>query len=168
VAIAPLPDEWLLQAAPSKRPFLRLLSTQPDPVGPWAEPLRPVPILEVAPPADESVVRIKAGHRASTSVRVRRRRLALAVILVGIGIALALPVSALAGRPVSSGSDSGAGTPVATPLKPGTVYTVRAGDNLWSIATRLDPTGDPRIDVAQMAGETRSDTLMVGERIRLP
>ena len=39
----------------------------------------------------------------------------------------------------------------------GYVYVVRPGDTLWSIATRLDPSGDPRPLVAQLEAEVHGD-----------
>jgi len=78
------------------------------------------------------------------------------VLLVGLLGALAVPMSGLAGT-----------TPAAT-LTPGSTYTVRPGDTLWSIAVRLDPTGNPRTVVGQLVAETGSDTIVVGEHIRLP
>jgi nucleoid-associated protein YgaU len=48
------------------------------------------------------------------------------------------------------------------------VYTVKAGDTLWSIAERLDPSADPRPVVAELAKATGSDTVFPGERITLP
>jgi Tfp pilus assembly protein FimV len=72
--------------------------------------------------------------------------------------ALSVPMSALAGT---------GGAPAAS-LTPGSTYTVGPGDTLWSIALRLDPTGDPRSIVGQLAAETGSDTVVVGEQIRLP
>ena len=76
-------------------------------------------------------------------------------------VGLALPVSALGGKPVSEGA-------APAPLVAHTYYTVHPGDTLWSIATRLDPTGDPRPLVTQLATETGSDTVLVGEHIWLP
>ncbi|HXY46093.1 MAG TPA: LysM peptidoglycan-binding domain-containing protein [Acidimicrobiales bacterium] len=50
----------------------------------------------------------------------------------------------------------------------GYMYVVRPGDTLWSIATRLDPGGDPRSLVAQLAAEVPGGTLQPGARLRLP
>jgi Tfp pilus assembly protein FimV len=71
--------------------------------------------------------------------------------------ALAVPVSALAGT-----------NPATNPLVPGATYVVRSGDTLWSIAQRLDPTGNPGRLVSQMASETGSVTVVAGEHIVLP
>jgi hypothetical protein len=76
------------------------------------------------------------------------------VLLVGLLGALAVPISGLAGT-----------TPAT--LTAGTVYTVRPGDTLRSIALRLDP-GNPKTVVGQLAVETGSDAVVVGEHIRLP
>jgi nucleoid-associated protein YgaU len=50
----------------------------------------------------------------------------------------------------------------------GYVYVVRPGDTLWSIATRLQPGGDPRVIVAELESQVRGGTLMPGSRLRLP
>lgn len=50
----------------------------------------------------------------------------------------------------------------------GYLYRVRPGDTLWSITTELDPTGDPRPLVAELAGQLHGGTLLVGEQLRLP
>jgi hypothetical protein len=83
------------------------------------------------------------------------RRTALVGLLLGLLGALAVPISGLAGT-----------TPAT--LTAGTVYTVRPGDTLRSIAARLDPTGNPKMVVGQLASETGSDIVVVGEHIRLP
>jgi Tfp pilus assembly protein FimV len=77
---------------------------------------------------------------------------------MGLLGALAVPVSALAGT---------GGSP-ASALAPGSTYIVRPGDTLRSIAVRLDPSGNPRSIVGQLAAETGSDSVVVGEHIRLP
>jgi LysM repeat protein len=50
----------------------------------------------------------------------------------------------------------------------GGVYVVQPGDTLWSIAVRVDPTGDPRPIVDQLAQEVGSDTVVPGEHLTLP
>jgi hypothetical protein len=50
----------------------------------------------------------------------------------------------------------------------GWVYVARPGDTLWSIATRLQPTGDPRPIVAKLQSELRGSELVPGDRLLLP
>jgi nucleoid-associated protein YgaU len=91
---------------------------------------------------------------------VRRRRLLLALALA-LGVALALPLSGTGGRSHATGSaPAGKGHALE--------YTVRPGDTLWSIAERVDRSGDPRPLVAQLAARTGSDTVVPGERISVP
>lgn len=111
----------------------------------------------------DGAARVAPAGRARarrTSVPVRRRRTLVAVIGLLL-VALALPLSGTGGRSHATGS-----APVETSA--GGVYTVKAGDTLWSIAQRLDPSADPRPMVAQLARTTGSDTVFPGERITLP
>jgi hypothetical protein len=48
------------------------------------------------------------------------------------------------------------------------MYVVKPGDTLWSIATRLDPSGDPRPLVAQLTHQVRGGELLPGSRLDLP
>ncbi len=90
----------------------------------------------------------------------RRRRLLIAII-VTLAVALALPLSGTGGRSHTTGSaPAGNGHRVE--------YTVRRGDTLWSIAERVDPSGDPRPLVDELAAQTGSDTVVPGQRIALP
>jgi hypothetical protein len=149
MAIAPLPDEFFPLPASAARPRLRLL---PDPGGEWGtdgqvtagrrSPGGPRPTLD--------------GRAAAN--RVRRRRVAALTVAVGLLALLALPARALG---ASSSTPAGR-------LAAGTLYTVRPGDTLWSIAQRVDPSGDPRVLVAELGSETGSDTVTVGEHLRLP
>lgn len=47
-------------------------------------------------------------------------------------------------------------------------YVARPGDSLWSIATRLDPGGDPRPIVAALSREISGRELMAGDQLVLP
>jgi uncharacterized protein YjeT (DUF2065 family) len=145
MAIAALPDRELLDALTVTRPPLRLLS-YPGEGGRAADR---VPQVRTD---------TWARHGWSATRRARLRRTGLFVLAAGLVGALSVPMSALAGT---------GGAPAAS-LTQGSTYTVRPGDTLWSIALRLDPTGDPRSIVGQLAAETGSDTVVVGEQIRLP
>jgi LysM repeat protein len=50
----------------------------------------------------------------------------------------------------------------------GYVYVVRPGDTLWSIASRLQPGGDPRVLVAKLERQVSAGTLEPGSRLMLP
>jgi LysM repeat protein len=89
---------------------------------------------------------------------VRRRRLVIAAVGLAV-LLLAFPPGG------AHSSAAGSGAPA---VRAGTVYTVRPGDSLWSIAERLDPTGDPRTLVQQMATDSGSYTIVPGERLSLP
>jgi hypothetical protein len=148
MAIAPLPDRELLDALTATRPPLRLLSI-PGEGGRAADRGADIPRSD----------RVGAPRqRWSVGRRARLRRTAMFVVLAGLVGALAVPVSALAGT----------GAAPSPSLAQGSTYIVQPGDTLWSIATRLDPTGDPRSMIGRLAAETGSETVVVGEHIRLP
>jgi nucleoid-associated protein YgaU len=84
-------------------------------------------------------------------------------VAVGLLAALALPWSGTGGSLATPGSAQ-AGETVAHHVS----YVVRPGDTLWSIATRLDPTGDPRPVVAELAAQVGGDNVVPGEQLRLP
>jgi hypothetical protein len=77
---------------------------------------------------------------------------ALALPWSGTGGSLATPGPALAGEAVT----------------PHSSYVVQPGDTLWSIAVRLDPTGDPRPTVAKLEAEVGGDGVVPGEQLVLP
>lgn len=143
MAIAPLPDREYLDALTATRPPLRLL---PSPGG-RSRAADPVVALRARP-----------TRSISTARQARTRRNAMLITLVGLLTALALPLSWLGG---TSG-------PQPAPVAAGSTYVVRPGDTLWSIAERLDPTGNPVALVQRMAAETGSSTVVVGEHIVLP
>jgi hypothetical protein len=93
---------------------------------------------------------------------VRRRRVVLGTVVAGLLGALALPWGGAGGHTITTSAPAGA----AVAHHAG--YVVRPGDTLWSIAERLDPSGDPRPVVAQLAAEVGSDTVVPGEHVVLP
>ena len=102
----------------------------------------------------------RGTHRRGPSVAVRRRRTILAamgLLLVG----LALPLSGTGGNSHAAGSARAETAHAA-------IYTVRAGDTLWTIAEQVDPSADPRPLVSRLAAQIGSDTVVPGERIAVP
>jgi hypothetical protein len=103
------------------------------------------------------------GRKARPSVAVRRRRVLLGTVATGLLVALALPWSGTGGSLATPGPAL-AGEPVAAHAS----YVVQPGDTLWSIAVRLDPTGDPRPVVAELEAEAGSPNVVPGEQLVLP
>lgn len=103
--------------------------------------------------------------RTPVSRRPRGRR-----ILPAIATALALVgVWYGAGALVAAGGTSPlARLQGARKVAGGYAYVVRPGDTLWSIATRLDPSGDPRPLVDHLAGERHGAALQPGEVLLVP
>lgn len=117
-----------------------------------------------------------AGRRVSPTT-FRRRRLAVAtsaaacvVVAATAGVALGgSPLAAPERRPASvsiSAGSSGAARPAADAAVP--AVTVRPGDTLWSIVTRLAPDDDPRPLVDELSEARDGAPLQVGEHIELP
>ncbi len=50
----------------------------------------------------------------------------------------------------------------------GYLYRVQPGNTVWSIATRLDPTGDPRPLADQIETEIGGTNLQVGTQVLVP
>jgi nucleoid-associated protein YgaU len=93
-----------------------------------------------------------------TPVRLTRRGvvvLTLAVLALGAGLIWLAKASAPA--------------PAASRSAPGSV-TVRSGDTLWSIASRVAPQRDPRAEVAslQQANHLSGVDLVPGQLLRVP
>ena len=149
------------------------LLTAPRPIRSDGEQLRPArPQLRLVEAPSHRGVRLRpetgdpitvdrsVPPRRRVSLEVRRRRTLLA--MMGLALALlALPLGGFGGTSHTAGSALAAhGHPV--------TYTVRAGDSLWSIAERMDPSGDPRPIVSQLAAELGTYTVVPGEQLTLP
>ena len=95
---------------------------------------------------------------------VRRRRILLGVVAVALLTALALPWGGTGGRSLAPPGSALAGTTLHAHQQ----YVVEPGDTLWSIASRFDPSGDPRPVVSELAEQVGSNVVVPGERLRLP
>ncbi len=173
MAIAALSNDGPLDL-PWPKPVLRLIEgglrrspadTTPVNWGdeePWAE------VLDATEVAGIAGVRVGAGvsprRRRRRRARTRRRRLAVGMLLVGLLVALAAPVSALGGRPAT-----GAPVPVDTGVRArATVYIVRPGDTLASIAAHLNGGPASPALTAALAGELGTSSVSPGERVIVP
>lgn len=120
-----------------------------------------------AAPGDRHRVRSEPGRcrpgQAPRTAAARRRVAVAAVVAVALLVALALPWGGVGRHPVTS-------DPALARAASGhsAVYVVRPGDTLWSIATRVDPQGDPRPLVARLSAQVGGDTVVPGERLVLP
>ena len=94
---------------------------------------------------------------------------AVAAILVAMVLALAIGNGALAGlAPGPSGASASASASATASTAPAAQVTVRAGDTLWSIARRIQPTGDVRPLVDQLVASYGSAALQPGQMLDVP
>ena len=119
-------------------------------------------------PADLRLVR--PTWRPSRAVIYRRRRVLALVLLIAAVMAVAL-VIVPAIRAGLGAVGGGPLTPADAPTAPAMrtvaadVYVVQQGDTLWSIAHRLQPTGDVRPLVDRLAAAHGHGPLRPGERL---
>lgn len=124
-------------------------------------------------------------HRPLPSSVYWRRRLVVLVVVVGAFLAGGKALEALGGGPLaaaevrSSPSSAAVEHPappadrtsavrlVTTPVRRAT-YVVQSGDTLWTIARSLQPEGDIRPLVDDLAATRHGRPLQPGERIELP
>ena len=111
----------------------------------------------LARPPRQSADVVSLPGRVPTEVRRRRTLLVVMGVMLGV---LALPLSGTGGHSHPIGSAQ----PDAGPI----TYVVQPGDSLWSIAQRVDPSGDPRPLMTRLASQIGSDTVVPGERVVLP
>jgi hypothetical protein len=124
---------------------------------------RPVADLAGAtrPGVRGSSLRDAAGTRpaAPSPVRLTRRgRIVLLAALVLVAVAVVSTVAV-----ASSASPAGQDRPHAT-------MVVGTGDTLWSVATEVDPRGDPRATIAELRrlNSLTGSTIEAGQELILP
>ena len=107
-------------------------------------------------------------RRFEPEVYWRRRAMVLLFVVVGATGAHAA-LDALGGGPLTAAeAPSVAVIDLDTQPVARATYVVRSGDTLWSIARRIQPTGDVRPLVDQLAAERDGRPLQPGERITVP
>lgn len=104
----------------------------------------------------------RTAVRSRLRYRVRR-------LFVGIVVGAAL-YGAVSGASALASSHQGSPVVIAGSVRVqgGYEYTVRAGDTLWSIASRVYPNGDPRPLQAQLSAELSGKSPQPGEHLILP
>jgi hypothetical protein len=138
------------------------------------EILQPQRIIELPPrPEDPFVIqereiaqRVAARKRARIA-RIRRHRL---VALSSAVATLGLFVGVWLGAGALSGANSPSLQVLTGSVKTtsGYLYTVQPGDTIWSVATRLSPSGDPRPIVDQLEAEVGGSALLPGTHLLVP
>lgn len=120
------------------------------------------------PGAHGTMGRERAGRPATSSSRptsdacFRRRRVAVSSLFLGMLLAGRVALGMLGSGPLS------ASQPASPVLVSERVHIVQPGDTLWTIARSLQPEGDVRRVVHQLAAQRDGAALHVGERIALP
>jgi hypothetical protein len=139
----------------------------PDPeqevaYAPSSPALRP----KISHELERRVVARRASERRARAAELRRRRLRLLGVLVSVALAAGLWFATSAVASQSQGRLQA--LPGSVKTAHGFLYRVQPGDTVWSIATRLDPTGDPRPLADQIETEIGGTNLQVGTQVLLP
>jgi len=132
--------------------------------------LQPDVELDLVPgflPAPSTPVRpalrvIEGGRSPRRMRRVYRRRRAAALVLAVLVALTCLTGLRAAGRALAPDTPA---VPAAATSGGARVVVVQPGDTLWSIARRLQPTGDVRPLVDRLAAAHGSAPLVAGDRI---
>ena len=136
----------------SSAPQWRPLSTTSGPDSP-ASGLRRCPDITAgrgAPKVSDCHPAVIARRRRG---RAHRRRILLGVSSGAVLVALALPWGGAGRHPLATPGPVLAGATASNGA-----YVVQPGDTMWTIAERLDPSGDPRPLVLKLEREVGSDS----------
>jgi hypothetical protein len=165
---APRPEEPLWAPQPEEvfepQPE-EVFEPQPEEEVAYA-PSSPAARPKISHELERRVVERRASERRARAAEFRRRRLRLLGVLMSVGLAAGLWFATSA---VASQSQGRLQTlPGSVKTAHGYLYRVQSGDTVWSIATRLDPTGDPRPLADQIETEIGGTNLQVGTQVLLP
>jgi nucleoid-associated protein YgaU len=128
------------------------------------------------PKSSSSRVRVSSARPqaipSTSAARYVRRRLAVAAVAIlcaTAGVLLASTTFADAGQGDPAGRvSSGSASSGSSTSGSGTVVIVQPGDTLWSLAREVQPDGDVRPLVAQLARTHGGSSVRAGDRIVLP
>jgi LysM domain len=129
-------------------------------------PIWPVRRPKISHELERRVVERRASERRARAAELRRRRLRFVGILASVGLAAGLWLGASAMASQSQGRLQI--LPGSVKTARGYLYRVQPGDTVWSIASRLDPTGDPRPLADHIETEIGGTNLQVGTQVLLP
>ena len=119
-----------------------------------------------------AVVAAMAAYPREARLEIYRRRRLAAVAVLLVGLALLIMVSSLAVQ--AALGRTGGGPLTATGALPGgqlagtSVWVVRPGDTIWSIADAVDHGADVRPLVDRISTELGGTQLYPGERVNIP
>ena len=136
--------------------------------------LGPRPSDEAVSALGHSVARpstARAGNRRpqARSRRITSRPRGWQRLLPGTAtVAVVVALWAGAGALSSLHHQAMAVPPAAVKVHGGYLYVVRRGDTLWSIASQMQPGGDPRPLVAELQRQLHGGELVPGDELKLP
>jgi hypothetical protein len=141
-------------------------SVRPDEREVTSAPLLPAPHPKISHELERRVIERRASERRARRAQIRRRRLRLVGVLMSVGLAASIwfGISAVAAH--SQGRLQV--LPGSVRTAHGYLYRVQPGDTVWSIATELDPNGDPRSLVGQLESEIGGTDLQAGTQVLVP
>ena len=126
------------------------------------------PHLRLVPTGHGAPLDVPVGFGAELGLGLRHLVAAVAALVVVLVASLAIGNGALAGlSPAPASAPSGASAATAS-AAPGAVVVVEAGDTLWTIARRIQPSGDVRPLVDQLIALNGTTPLQAGETVQLP